>query len=358
MIRRLIKASVAGTLYHTGLLRFGRFSGRRSGRDGWAVILMYHRVLPSKGEDAHSKTWLRYRSLPGIVVSPEMFESQLVFLKNSYRIMSLEDLATRIASGEAFPPKSAVITFDDGWRDNYDYAFPILRRLDIPATIFLTVDYIGTEKLFWPERIIALIDSIAAKSAAYPDFSGSGFPQGVTDLISRIEATVGESRDEAAGELIEYVKFVDRGKRDELIARLETATGTLPKQRVMLNWDEVREMQQGGVSFGSHGLSHEIMTEIDEDHQRSELVASRATIEERLNAACLTLAYPNGNHDDRIRRLAQEAGYSCAVAVRPGAVEGGADPYALNRFNLHENTSRGPGGGFSPSQFAYRLSGF
>jgi len=354
MIRRFLKASVAGTLYHTGLLRLGPFS---QGRDAQAVILMYHRVVPTSVDDARATTWLRYRSLPGIVVSPEMFENQLRFLKRKYRIVSLEDLARLLAAGDDIPPKSVVITFDDGWRDNFDYAFPILKKLNVPATIFLTAEYIGTEKLFWPEKVIALFDAIAEAKVDYPDLSGMSLPNDVAAIIGRIKQSGGEARDEAVGELIERVKFIDRAARDELIARLEASAGTLPKHRVMLSWEEVSSMQAEGVSFGSHGLSHEIMTEIDEDRQREEITRSRSVIEERLGKPCLTLAYPNGNHDDRVRRLAEDAGYLCAVAVKPGTVRRDSNLFALNRFNLHENASRGLTGGFSPSQFAFRLSG-
>lgn len=354
MIRRFIKASVAGTLYHTGLLRFGPFS---QGRDAQAVILMYHRVVPTSSEQARAAKWLRYRSLPGIVVSPEMFEHQLRYLRRQYRIISLEDLAELLAAGQDIPPKSVVITFDDGWRDNFEYAFPILKELDVPATIFLTAEYIGTEKLFWPEKVIALFDAIEETNVDYPDLSGMTLPHDVASAIERIKQTGGPDRDEAVGDLIERIKLIDRGLRDELIARLEAATGTLPKHRVMLNWEEVSSMQAEGVSFGSHGLSHEIMTEIDEDRLREELTRSKAVIEERLGRPCLTLAYPNGNHDDRVRRLTEEAGYRCAVAVKSGTVRRDSDLFALNRFNLHENASRGLTGGFSPSQFAFRLSG-
>ena len=354
MIRRFIKASVAGTLYHTGLLRLGPFS---QGRDGQAVILMYHRVVPTSAGDARAEKWLRYRSLPGIVVSPAMFESQLRFLKRKYRIISLEDMAELLAAREDIPQKSVAITFDDGWRDNFDYAFPILKKYNVPATVFLTAEYIGTERLFWPEKMIALFDTIAEKRTDYPDLSEMTMPDDVAGIIEQIRHSSGDARDEAVGELIEQVKFIDRNVRDELIARLEAATGTLPKHRVMLNWEEVSAMQAGGISFGSHGLSHEIMTEIDEDRLREELARSKAVIEERLGGPCLTLAYPNGNHDDRVRRLAEDAGYRCAVAVKSGTVRRDSDRYALNRFNLHENASRGLTGGFSPSQFAFRLSG-
>jgi peptidoglycan/xylan/chitin deacetylase (PgdA/CDA1 family) len=157
--------------------------------------------------------------------------------------------------------------------------------------------------------------------------------------------------------LIERLKFVERATRDRLLEYLENRLGKPAEHRVMLDWDEVRLMHQSGIDFGSHGLSHEIMTEIGEDRLREELTRSKSIIEQKLGAPCLTLAYPNGNHDDLIKAMAKETGYRCAVAVDRGPVGQSSDLFALNRLNVHENATRGLGGGFSRAQFACRLNG-
>ncbi len=102
---------------------------------------MYHRVILPKA--------LPYRLEPGMYVTPESFFTQMKFLEEYTHVIPLEELLEKLESGQPLKPRTVVITFDDGWRDNFTNAYPVLKALKLPATIFLPTSYIEEDKLFW-----------------------------------------------------------------------------------------------------------------------------------------------------------------------------------------------------------------
>src|SRR5688572_20416923 len=136
LLARAMKQAVAAALYRTGLLGlWWRLRGRA--RRAGPLIVTYHRVLPPEAGLDHSQA--------GIVVSTASFERQLRLLSRLFAVVPLREAA---ASAE---PERCAVTFDDGWADNHAHALPVLRRLGIPATLFVTTGLIGTNRLFWPE---------------------------------------------------------------------------------------------------------------------------------------------------------------------------------------------------------------
>jgi len=142
LAKRIAKYLLAAVLYYSGMLAFfsllRRFFFNRSN----FVILMYHQVLE---ENDVEKDYVQ----PGLYVSRQVFEKQMAFLSEKYNLLSLERVTEILEKNQSPPLKSIVITFDDGWRDNYLYAYPILKKYNVPATIFLATDYVGTDKMFW-----------------------------------------------------------------------------------------------------------------------------------------------------------------------------------------------------------------
>lgn len=348
MIRRLIKSGMAAGLRFTGILPVLINRKRRNAhRDGSAVILMYHRVLPA-GDGDVDESWEKVRSLPGIVVSPEIFEKQVHHLTSHYRLLSLSDLVTRLESGQSPPEKSVVITFDDGWRDNYEYAFPILKRFRAPATIFLSTGYIGTDQVFWPEKIIQAVtvaresnaEAGKAETIAHPEVQ-----RAMADCLTVDSSNIVTALDR----LVNLLKTADVSLREQIINLLPADSDH--HFRVMVNWDEITEMAGQGVEFGAHGVNHDILTEIDREHQRHEIEQSCAVLRQKVSPAVLTFAYPNGNYDDSIRRMVIDAGARCAVSTAPGISSLASDRYALPRINVHDGVSKGVLAPFSRSLF-------
>jgi len=188
------------------------------------------------------------------------FENQMRYLSRAYHPMSLDSMAQHLQNGTALPPRAIAVTFDDGYRDNYENAYPILTKYNIPATVFLTTGFIGT------------------------------------------------------GEIPAW----DKGH----------GTDTRP---LMLSWKQVREMSDGGVSFGSHTLTHPFLTRIPRKQVEQEVHLSRDVIEQQIGKRVTTFAYPSGNYDSGIRRIVEEAGYSAAVTTVAGSNSVHDDVYALKR---------------------------
>lgn len=308
------------------------------------LLLMYHRVIQPErvGQSVQ----------PGMYVRPETLRTQLRFLKRHFRVTQLANV---LCSGETVHPRQGhrplcVITFDDGWRDFYEEAFPLLKEEELPATVFLPTVYIGTNRLFWTDRLAELVGR-------------------KTDLV-RAAGDVGSARHEITNKLLtlrgslesrlEHGIAILKGERGEVIedvlAELAAKLGlTLGEgKRVFLSWDEVREMHQSHlISYGSHTLTHSILTTLKEEEILEELTGARERLvaEGVVNPEFIPFCYPNGNYTDRIAAMVKEAGYAAAVTTKRGWNETGAHPYMLKRIGIHQDISS------TVSLFACRVAG-
>ena len=307
---------------------------------GRVVILTYHRVVSDQMvRDEHIQ--------PGMYVRGQSFEAHIAYLRKRFTIVSLDELldlwrTNQLKSNQSY----CVITFDDGWQDNYQIAFPVLAKYHVPATIFLATDFIGTARWFWPDQMMFLLEKgrqHTTGSADQQSFSAAleetvGVTLSAADgMFRRVET--GAPVDPNA--IIEFCKGVEVDRIHQIIDRLSRAIHMdLPTHRVLLNWDEVREMAGKGVTFGSHSCSHRIMTQIPLSDVKRELIESRRTILEQGIKPVPVFCYPNGNFDWDIQELVRESGYIAAVGCEVG-LEGDkpSDMFALKRVGLHEDSS-------------------
>ncbi|MBK9997621.1 MAG: polysaccharide deacetylase family protein [Nitrospira sp.] len=146
-LKRSIRAAAAWTFHASSIYRW-----RHRGK---VFVLMYHRVL-TKSEVA------RYPVQPGMYVLDSVFAEQMSFVRRNFTVLSLQELLDLWQRGEwSAHARYCVITFDDGWLDNYRHAYPVLKQLRIPATIFLPTDYVGRNEWFWPDQLAVLCKVIA-----------------------------------------------------------------------------------------------------------------------------------------------------------------------------------------------------
>ena len=156
-MRYKAKVILAHLLYALGLLQLWQ----RIKLNRRAVVLMYHRVLPSEERRQSG-------SHPAIMVDPQTFDRQMGVLKRRFNVLSLEEFADRIERKVAFESSSCLITFDDGWKDNVIYALPILEKHELSALVFLPVNYIGQKRLFWQEALVHLLCSAVSAARRQP----------------------------------------------------------------------------------------------------------------------------------------------------------------------------------------------
>ncbi|HDN95238.1 MAG TPA: xylanase [Nitrospirae bacterium] len=230
-------------------------------------VLAYHHVNDHRGDM--------------VTVVPEVFEKQMRYLRDAgYRTLRASELLSYINGEISLDEKAVMITFDDGWLDNYVHAFPILRKYNINATIFLATD--------WIER--------ASENAI--------------DLNARIP---------------------NHKESNLLVKRGE-------EYRVVLNWELIREMAESGlVEFHSHTKSHGKCHNLSAEELEEELEGSRKIMEERLGRPCTALCWPFGRNNSLSVNIARENGYSLLFTTRRGIVKKGSDPYDINRIVVKDS---------------------
>lgn len=294
------------------------------------LILMYHRVLPA----GHAA---RAREQPGMYVSPETLELHLDVLRRSFNFIHLDEWLERMRKGLTVPSHACAITFDDGWRDNYEYAYPVLRRASVPATIYLVSDLVGTRYSFWPNVVANALAAAGERSSRrWPEL-----------LYETLESTRGSREVPNSGFdptiIDEVIVALKRSRTDaemRLIAQ-QLLDGTAGSSRDLMSWDEAREMASDGfIRFGSHTLTHtRLSKEIGIEQLRREIVDSTSVIEQHLGVRPRTFCYPNGDYDDAVLDLVRPA-YEGAVTTRRGWNTRASDVHLLRRVGVHDDVSR------------------
>lgn len=320
---------LAACCYYSGLLHLYKHFRLRDR----AVVLLYHRVL-----DASERP--RAHSSDGIVVTREVFERHLRFLQRHFNVVDARTFGRHLQTREKFPPATCLITFDDGWSDNFKHAFPALKERGLPAVIFLPTDYIGSGRVFWQERMARLLNALRRS----PEKPASGSQTTIEKYGLRPMLDAPET--DAPSRIHEFIQSLKSRSPEEIEKILGAITACVPSKTEMnsidtyMNWTEIREMAQNNVIFGSHAVSHCLLTQLDPPGILRELRQSRDIIERELNGPITMLAYPNGNYDERVIDCAGSAGYEVAFTTRPGLVSTNTDRLAIPRLNIHDGSTR------------------
>jgi len=341
-LKRTVRWLIAWIAYYSGLLTIWR----RIIGDRGPIMLAYHRVL----DDGNGEGDL---SPPGTVVSLRAFREQMEYLKRNYDVVSLEELLRRKKEGRAIGHVAAV-TFDDGWRDVYSNAYPILLKYGIPATVFLVTQYVGTTQWFWPEKIVYVLTRGRNRQISIPESMRKCLGTDAGYLRTPVEI-------DQIGTIIEHLKSLGACERESITRYLteeaNVGMGELETKRMLLGWEEVEEMANNGISFGSHSQTHCILTQVPVERARSEIRDSRKEVEVRLGKPCLTFAYPNGDWNEQVRRIVVESNYECACSLSTTLCSSGMDFYSMTRRVVHEGFAAGINGKFSKCVFAAQIAG-
>lgn len=302
------------------------------------TVVMFHRVL-----DPRDARWGTCD--PDYTLSVDLFARSLAFLRRHYSVVSADEVLRARRDGTPLPPRPLLITFDDGWSDNAQYALPALRQAGLPALLFVVADAVGARQPFYQERIyaawrrgaIGVDDLVAELRAQGVDASETGSDEGaLRAVIARIEALDVPARDRLLGA---FAAQLDDGLQH------------------MVDAHDLRRLQAHGVALGLHGKTHTPMTRAPD--LDSELVGARAALAAHLGAdapAGDTLSFPHGAHDRAIAERARASGYALAftsvpvlnpVAPRPG--------WLLGRTGFDTRTIADAAGRFRPERLALYL---
>ncbi len=239
-----------------------------------------------------------------------LFRRQMEALRRHFDVLPLDELAERARRRE-LPRNGVAITFDDGYRDNYTNAFPLLRELGLPATIFLATDALDRGALLWHDRVFDAFHRTRRKEAR-ASFSSE---------LARLRRMSPQDRDRRIAALLEELGVESNG-----------ASGW-----EKLSWREAREMASQGISFGAHTIDHPILTCVSEEEARRQIRESKDRIEKELGSKVTMFAYPNGgtaDFDRTTERIVAEEGFSLAVSTIAGANDASTNPFALRRTGM------------------------
>jgi len=304
MARRL-----AGRLARTPSLRRVVLALTKPGR---FLVLCYHRV----NDGGHPF----FGGIP-----TELFRRQMEVLHEAFDVFFLDELVDRAARGDV-PDNAVAITFDDGYRDNYTHALPILEALGLPATIFLVSDALEENRLIWHDRVF---DGLYRTEATTLAFNGEELP--ITSFAQRHEALAS---------VLAVLRHSTPSARDDAIDSLLEQLGVTSPPREgwdKLTWEQVRDMSKRGVRFGAHTLDHPILSRLEQHEARRQIRDCKARIEAELGTPITDFAYPNGRAIDfniDTKRILREEGFRTAVTTIDGANDARSDPLELRRVGM------------------------
>jgi len=342
-LKATCRRMLAAGLYHTGLVSGARrlaLSHELNSRPGsnWPrlrrfdgskfAILCYHRV-GTEGVPLFSR------------LEPGVFASQMRYIRQHYRVVSLGQMCGDILSGRNVRP-TVSITFDDGYRDLYTHAFPVLQNYEIPATIYLIGESMESGQAPWYDRIFVALDVAPGPVLELQIGAARRF------ILSSFA-----DRAAAAWEIVCYLRSIPDSERRKWCQQFEKQI-PIPRQRLerrILDWEQVRAMQKSGISFGAHTMTHPSVSRLDAPELETELGHSKRLLEDGLGEAVEDFAYPFGKPSDCSLAAEECLGkhrYRSAVTTTDGCNLKGDNLYRLRRLQIGDQRSM--------SSFAFTLS--
>lgn len=308
-----------------GLIKLFRFIHRNA-----VTILMLHGVM----DEEIPSTWVPLRPQ----VSRKQLHSTLKILSNYYSFIGLEDAVDMLTGSAPLKPKSLVLTFDDGYRNQLKHALPILQAFKAPATIFLATGHIEHRRPFWFDRLDYALQ--------HAHLAGREFKVG-TEII-RFSTDRREDLRTSFKQMRDAAKRVDRPdtlmaqEMERLAEQLENESGHRLSDifehddwSATMRWDEIRNANaQSLVTFGSHTVDHTRLGLSTEKEIRCQVLHSKETIEKQTSTECRFFCFPSGSFSARSMRVLQECGYRAAVTTLEGLNTRSDDPLALRRINF------------------------
>lgn len=286
-------------------------------------ILAYHRVLDSAEPEGFTfDTEL-------ISATGEQFREQMRLVKRDFHPMRFDQVLSCIDANRRLPKSAILVTFDDGYDDNYRIAYPILRELGMSAMFFVSTGHIDSGMPYAYDWLVHMICTTSARKLLAPEL----------DIDWGIPCALPERR-ELAGRLLDQLKSLDDAGQEKLISRFEREwdiprSAGHPYCRPM-NWKHLREMHQGGMEIGSHGVGHRMLAKLTMEQMSDEVNVSKHTLERELDAPVQVLSYPVGGpdaFDTETVEVVRSAGFRMACSYVAGtSVIGPGSRYSMRRL--------------------------
>jgi peptidoglycan/xylan/chitin deacetylase (PgdA/CDA1 family) len=291
---------------------------KRQFKPGEAVILMYHRITDLNSDPFH------------LAVSPAHFAQHLEYIQHTCRPMRLLDLVEAVQHG-SLPPRTVVITFDDGYVDNLSQACPLLESAQIPWALFVTTSGIDSQREFWWDALEQVL------------LSSNNLPDRLQLCIQGQEyewpTTTREQRQLACYAIHKLIQPLTEVEHDQILTNLakwaEQEQVRRPEYRSMTAAELIQLARNEFVQVGAHTITHPLLSSLSPDEQYNEIVGSRQKLETTLGYPIHALSYPYGDFNNKTAGIVAAAGFRAALTIIPNRIEAGDDPFLLGRFEVN-----------------------
>ena len=288
-----------------------------SGERGRLSILIFHRVLPEPDALLPDVPWA------------DAFEARMRWVNAWFNVLPLGHAIDLLYAGR-IPSRALAITFDDGYADNEELAAPILQRLGMTATFFVSTGFLGGGCM-WNDRVIEALRSCEATDIDLGRLGLARYP-----LASNAE------RNAAIAAVLTAIKHLEPDRRQAATDAIVAAAGGRPSPALMMQPQQVRRLRELGMEVGAHTVTHPILTRLAPDAALAEMSTSKRVLEDLLGEPVELFAYPNGvpgqDYGAEHARMARDCGFRAAVSTAWGAASTRSDRFQLPRFTPWDRT--------------------
>lgn len=268
--------------------------------------------------------------------STEQFEQQLIFYKNNFKVISVDDLVNMVKNNKPVDNRYAVITFDDGYLDNFTNAYPLLKKHNLSAAFYIPTNYIETPQIPWWDEVAWLIQNTKVDRIKLAHWKST------IDLKGGTKAS-------KINEALKIIKLDTSFSMKEKLCQLRQVTqiqmpSDIATKSIFMSWAQLREMSQNNMHIGSHTCSHNILSHLSEKDQIDEIFNSKIKLERKLQKEITTLAYPVGSEhtfNDITIQTTKNAGYTLAFSYIKGVIYSTSivHRFCLRRLPIDNNSS-------------------
>lgn len=295
--------------------------------DDRLTVLAYHRICEC---DVAEFPYL----VANVSATPDMFRQQMQYVSDHFNVIDLETLRRHVTENAPLPERALLITFDDGYQDNFDNAAPILREFNLPAVIFIVSGRMTNPAPLWWDEVALYFHQTRLSTVDLP-------------LVGTLDLTPIKPRERSLLTFLEALKLRPESEKAQIVRDLPDKLDVPPmnpdEHPLFMSWSEVRELAEWDIICQPHTETHPILTRITPEQAVIELMNARDAIESEAGYPAYALAYPNGqpsDHSREIRQILRELDYDLAFTLSAGPMPYAdirQQPYQIRRVFLSLN---------------------
>jgi peptidoglycan/xylan/chitin deacetylase (PgdA/CDA1 family) len=249
------------------------------------------------------------------------------YLAEHYHVVSLTEALAAVIDDHPLPPKSVLVTFDDGYRDFAEHAWPVLQRHRLPVTVFIPTAFPDQpDAAFWWDRLYCAVQSTNAGKVETPE--------------CRIEWGSRQQKGTALRKMVSLVKSLPDRQAQQVVNDICSSLGSPAVPNPTLGWDELSQLAAAGVTLAPHTRRHPLLNRVDVARAREEIAGSLADLQTRIPNVPPVLAYPSGAYSQSVVELLPELGIQLAFTTCRGLNDlNRLDRFRVRRINIGRRTS-------------------